>query len=311
MLDVRKLNALREIAIRGSFSAAAEQLHYSQSAISQQVAQLEKQVGTLLIERGGRGIRLTSAGRALVDRTDLILRQMTEAEAELEAITGLRQSALRLVTFGSAAATFMPLAIQSFRATHPGTVITMGLAESVAATALISSGDADIAVISRYGEAAPCGGLVVTDLLDDPMRVAVPRDHPVAAHQEVRLADLAEEPWILATTAGCADWAVFVAACRLAGFEPRIALRNDDYLAVQGFVAAGLGVALLPALVSGAAMTRADIVVRSLGPTAPVRSIGAAVFAGAGQSPSVAAMLVELQAGAASCACAAVDPPTP
>src|SRR5882757_7478799 len=116
MLDVRKLNALREIALRGSFSAAAEQLHYSQSAISQQVAQLERQVGTLLIERGGRRIRLTSAGQALVDRTDLILRHMTEVEAELEAITGLRQSALRLVTFGSAAATFMPTAIQRFRA---------------------------------------------------------------------------------------------------------------------------------------------------------------------------------------------------
>jgi molybdate transport repressor ModE-like protein len=302
MLDVRKLNALREIAIRGSFSAAAEQLHYSQSAISQQVAQLEKQVGTLLIERGGRGIRLTSAGRALVDHTDLILRHMTEAEAELEAITGLRQSALRVVTFGSAAATFMPGAIQRFRASHPGTVITMCLAESVAAMALVSGGEADIAVISRYGPGAACAGVVVTDLLDDPMRVAVPREHPLAGHGEVRLADLAEESWILATTGGCADWEIFVAACRLAGFEPRIALRNDDYLAIQGFVAAGLGVALLPSLVAVAAMTRADIVVRPLGPNAPVRSIGAAVFAGTGQSPSVAAMLAELRAGAAECA---------
>lgn len=301
MLDVRKLNALREIALRGSFSAAAEELHYSQSAISQQVAQLERQVGTLLIERGGRGIRLTSAGRALVDHTNLILRHMTEAEAELEAITGQRQSALRLVTFGSAAATFMPPAIRRFRAEHPGTVVTMGMAESVAAMSLVAHGEADIAVISRYGSAVAADGIVVTDLLDDPMRVALPLEHRLAERAEVSLADLSEESWVLATTSGCADWEVFADACRVAGFEPRIAVRNDDYLAVQGFVAAGLGVALLPSLVAVAAMARRDIAVRPLGVNAPVRRIGAAVFAGAARSPSITAMLEALRGSASEC----------
>src|SRR5919108_4591837 len=119
MLDVRRLRVLREVAAQGSFSAAAEALSYTQSAVSQQIAALEREAGTTLVDRGARGIRLTDAGEALVRHADAILARLAEAEAELEAIAGLRGGRLRLAAFESAAATLMPLAIAAFRARHP------------------------------------------------------------------------------------------------------------------------------------------------------------------------------------------------
>jgi DNA-binding transcriptional LysR family regulator len=298
MLDVRKLAALREIATRGSFSAAARGLNYSQSAISQQVAQLEREVGTLLIERRGRRIRLTPAGQALADRAGPILRDLREAEAELEAITGLRRGTLRLAVFASAAATVVPPAMARFRAGHPGVAITMTIADSGAALSHVANGEADIAIINKSDRFAAGPAVAVSGLLEDPMRVALPLGHRLAERQSVRLADLSAEPWMLATSSSCADWEVFVTACRRAGFEPRIAFRNDDYLALQGLVAAGLGVALLPDLAT--ASVRDDIVLRPLEPRGPVRHVTTVVSAGNCQSPTVDAMLEALRDSAAA-----------
>lgn len=295
MLDVRKLATLREIAACGSFSAAAHRLNYSQSAISQQVAQLERQLGTALIERG-RVARLTPAGQALVDRVGPILRQLVAAEADLEALTGARRSALSLTAFASAAATVLPAAIARFRRHHPDVAITMTIADSVAALCHVADSEADIAVVSR-SESALDSTTAFLDLLDDPMEVALPRGHELAARPCLRLGELSGESWLLATGPDCADWEIFVAACRRAGFEPRIGFRHDDYLALQGLVAAGLGVALLPALAMR--IVRDDIVVCSLGADGPVRHIAAAVCPGARQSPTVTAMLNALRDSAA------------
>jgi DNA-binding transcriptional LysR family regulator len=298
MLDVRKLAALREIAAHGSFSAAARKLNYSQSAISQQVAQLEREVGTLLIERGGRRIRLTPAGQALADRAGPILRDLREAEAEVEAITGLRRGTLRLTAFASAAATVVPPAVVRFRAGHPGVAIAMAIADSGAALSQVANGEADIAIINKSDTFAADRAVAISVLLEDPMRVALPLDHRLAERRSLRLADLSAEPWALATSSSCADWEVFVTACHLAGFEPRIAFRHDDYLALQGLVAAGLGVALLPDLAT--ASVRDDIVLRPLEPRGPVRHVTAVMMAGNCQSPTVEAMLEALRDSAAS-----------
>src|SRR5271154_7529487 len=293
MLDVRKLAALREVATRGSFSAAARGLNYSQSAISQQVAQLEREVGALLIERRGRRIRLTPAGQALADRAGPILRDLRDAEAELEAITGQRRGTLRLAVFASAAATVVPPAMARFRAGHPGVAITMTIADSGAALSHVANGEADIAIINKSDTFAAGRAVAVSGLLEDPMRVPLPLGQRLAERQSVRLADLSAEPWMLATSSSCADWEVFVTACRRAGFEPRIAFRHDDYLALQGLVAAGLGVALLPDLAT--ASVRNDIVLRPLEPGGPVRHVTAVVSAGHCQSPMVEAMLEALR----------------
>src|ERR687890_1094890 len=129
MLDVKRLRVLHEVAKRGSFSAAADALAYTQSAVSQQIAALEREAVIRLVERNARGVRLTDAGRALVEHADAILARLADAEAELEAIAGLRGGRLRLVAFPSAGATLMPRAISVFRARHPGVELSLEPAE--------------------------------------------------------------------------------------------------------------------------------------------------------------------------------------
>src|SRR5918998_6367922 len=114
MLDVKRLRVLREVARQGSFSAAADALSYTQSAISQQIAALERETATALVDRNARGIRLTDAGEALVRHADAILTRITDAEAELEAIAGLRGGRVRPASFAPARATFVPPAVATF-----------------------------------------------------------------------------------------------------------------------------------------------------------------------------------------------------
>src|SRR5215213_5986629 len=125
MIDVKRMRVLHEVARQGSFSAAAEALSYTQSAVSQQIAALERETGTLLVERNARGIRMTDAGEALVRHADAILTRLTDAEAELEAIAGLRGGRLRLAAFPTVGATLMPLAIAHFRQRHPEVELTV------------------------------------------------------------------------------------------------------------------------------------------------------------------------------------------
>src|SRR5213592_1609224 len=146
MLDVRRMRVLREVAAQGSFSAAAEALSYTQSAVSQQIAALEREAGTTRVERSARGVRLTDAGRVLVDHADVILARLAAAEAELEAIAGLRGGRLRLTAFSSAGATIMPVAIARFRERHPAVELSLQLAEPPDALAQLKSGETDIAL---------------------------------------------------------------------------------------------------------------------------------------------------------------------
>src|SRR3712207_2035537 len=198
MLDVRRLRVLREVAVRGSFSAAAESLSFTQSAVSQQIAALEREAGTILVQRSARGVRLTEAGEALVRHTDAIMARLTEAEAELEAIAGLRGGRLRMAAFESAAATIMPVAIARFTQQHPAVELSMSLLEPEEAVAALKAGDVDLAVTFGSGKREDREGDGVTHhhLLEDPMYLVLPPDHPLARKRGIRLADLASEPWI-------------------------------------------------------------------------------------------------------------------
>jgi DNA-binding transcriptional LysR family regulator len=296
MLDLKRMRVLREVAAHGSFSAAADQLAYTQSAVSQQIAALEREAGARLIDRGPRRVRLTDAGEALVRHTDAILARMAEAEAELEAIAGLRAGRVRLVAFPSAGATLVPAAVADFRERHPDVEVELALTEPPDATVDLREGDADIALTI---EGAPGNEAVeLVHLLDDPMYVALPRVHPLAGRARIRLADLVDEQWMLGSTGRCPDRLVFMEACRAAGFEPRLAFQSDDYNAIQGFVAAGVGVALIPdlALVN----IRDDILIRSPAGPAPVRRIYAATTGGCARSPATRALLEALQRAAAA-----------
>jgi DNA-binding transcriptional LysR family regulator len=290
MLDVRRMRVLREVAQRGSFSAAADALAYTQSAVSQQIAALEREAGTRLVERNARGVRLTDAGRALVEHADAILARLADAEAELEAIAGLRGGRLRLAAFPSAGATIMPEAIARFRARHPAVELTLEPADPEPALVRLRSGDADL-VLDITGSFRPPreDGIERVHLLDDPMYVALPQGHPLAHKRNLKLEELADESWILGTTGSCPDASIFLHSCQLAGFEPHVTFNSDDYFAIQGFVAAGVGASFIPdlALIS----VRDDIVVRSLGPRPPARIIWAATLKDSFASPARVAML--------------------
>src|SRR5919202_3495273 len=151
MLDVRRLRVLREVAARGSFSAAAESLSFTQSAVSQQIAALERESGAKLIERNPRGLRLTDAGRALVEHADAILARLDDAEEELAAIAGLRGGRLRIATFQSAGATLVPRALGEFHRRHPDVELTVTLEERDAHGVLVSGG-ADVAIVMDFAD---------------------------------------------------------------------------------------------------------------------------------------------------------------
>jgi DNA-binding transcriptional LysR family regulator len=312
MFDVKQLRVLKAVAAHGSFSAAADALSYTQPAISQQIAALEKRAGTTLVDRGSRGVRLTDAGRALVEHAEVVIARLAAAEAELEAIAGIRGGRVRLASFPTAGASLLPPAVAEFSTRHPDVELSFVEREPEEAAQMLRAAELEIAIVFEYDQLNPTEferfyeGIELHPLVDDPMFLALPRDHPLTRKQRVRLADVADETWIQET--GSHSWcgSFHEAVCAKAGFAPKVGFRSDDYNVVQGLIAAGVGISLLP----GLALTnvREDIVIRSLGPQAPARRIAAATLAGRYRSPATGAMLdildevagrFELPAGAA------------
>src|SRR4051812_25484110 len=230
MLDVRRMRVLREVAQRGSFSAAAEALSFTQSAVSQQIAALEREAGAVLVERSARGVRLTEAGEAVVRHTDAILARLAEAEAELEDLAGLRGGRLRLAAFESAAATVMPLAIAGFTKAHPAVELSMSLMDPEDSLPAMRAGDIDLAITFGAGEPGDRegDGFEHFHLLEDPMYLVLAADHPLARKRGVRLADLAAEAWI-GGPVGCGGNPPLNPAGPPAGVDPRVALPEGGY----------------------------------------------------------------------------------
>jgi DNA-binding transcriptional LysR family regulator len=289
MFELKHLRVLREVAERGSFSAAAAALSYTQPAVSQQVAALERQAGTKLVLRTPRGVRLTDAGAALLRHAEAILARVADAEAELEAISGLRGGRVRIASFPTGGASLLPLAMAIFRERHPEIEPVLSVAGPPRALERLQAGEIEIAVLVESGFGAEAGGGPIerTHLLDDPMLVALPAGHPLARRAAVPLSALAEEPW-MHDSSSCPDAAVFLRACHAAGFEPTVALENDDYMAIQGFVAAGVGVALIPQLALQG--VRDDVAIRPLAGDPPIRRVVAATLREY-RSPATEAML--------------------
>jgi DNA-binding transcriptional LysR family regulator len=312
MLDVKQLRVLKAVAEHGSFSAAAEALSYTQPAISQQIAALERTSGTTLVDRTSRGVRLTDAGCALVDHAQVVLARLAAAEAELDAIAGVRGGRVRLASFPTASAALLPPVVARFTERHPEVEFTFLEKEPEDAIQMLRAGELEVAIVFEFHNLTPgewdrlYGGAELHPLVDDPMYLALPVGHPLARKPRVRLADLSDEVWIQEGNPRNPCGRLHQAACVTAGFDPKIGFRTDDYNVVQGMVAAGVGVSLLPSF--ALANVRDDIVVRSLGRNAPAREIAAATLAGGYRSPATEAMLdilrevaseFELPAGAA------------
>jgi DNA-binding transcriptional LysR family regulator len=297
MLNVTRLKVLREVAYRGSLSAAAEALSYTQSAVSQQIATLEAETGMALLERHPRGVSLTAAGQALVGHAEEILAGLEAAEAALSEIAGLRGGRLRMASFPTAGATLMPLAIATFRSAYPDVELTLAEGEPEEIVPRLHAGELDLALLFEFaGETPLHEEMTRVELLEDPLFLALPREHRLATRRRIRLEDLTQDAWVQTSRSSpCARHVV--RSCHAAGFEPNVSFESDDYQTVQGLVAAGVGVALIPEL--ALSVVREDIVIRALSPSPPVRQVIAAAPTGARLVPAAPMMLGILQESAA------------
>jgi DNA-binding transcriptional LysR family regulator len=246
------LQALRETAAAGSFSRAAGALGYTQSAISQQIAALERETGLHLLHRGTRPVTLTDAGQALLSAAEPIFGHMAQAEGIVAELAGMRAGQVRLAAFPSACSTILPQAIAVVRRRLPDTELSLVEAEPGDAARLLKAGDVDLAVAYTYPSLDERYDAVLerTMLFDEPLLLVLPKGHRLLAAGAVSLSDLASEPWIVPPSDGPSSTyrLMLMAACREAGFEPQVAFEIEDTRAGQALVAEGLGIALIPAL---------------------------------------------------------------
>jgi DNA-binding transcriptional LysR family regulator len=279
MLDVTRLRVLAAVARHGSVTAAAKALNYAQPSVSHHLARLEAETGTRLVERSGRGVRLTDAGLLLAGRAEEILGRLDAAEHELAAHVGQREERIRVAGFPSALATVVPAAAARLRAAYPGAELLLAEAEPQGAVRMLRTGRVDVALVFSYlqqgtglqrgtglqqGTAAgleggqrPGGdeeeweGVRARPLLDEPVHLVTQAGAPPAPRTAGSpMAAYAEHRWI----AGCERCrAHLLWQCELAGFTPQISFTTDDVLVAQALAAAGLGVALLPDLALRAA----------------------------------------------------------
>jgi DNA-binding transcriptional LysR family regulator len=306
-LDLTRLRVLAAVARTGSVTAAARELHYAQPSVSHHLARLEAEAGIPLLQRVGRGVRLTEAGRLLAARADEILGRVEGARRELDALAGLRAGRARLAAFPSALATLVPAAMAALVRDHPGLGVGLVEAEPPEAVEALAAGDVDVALVFEHVDAVHARGIEdlsrfeVTPVLDEPVHLVRPASRPTgdgrpAAADDGRpaLAGLADADWI----AGCARCrADLVARCAAAGFAPRIAFETDDYVAVQALVAAGTGISLLPEL-AVRAHRHPGVVTEPL-PGAARRVLALTVGAPAPPARELVARLVVAGAGAA------------
>jgi len=252
MPELRQLRVLRAVGELGSFSLAADRLGYTQPAVSKIIATLELEIGTKLVDRGTRPLRLTDAGEALSRRAASAFEQLAAAQLEVDAIAGLGGGSLRVATFSSAGSAMVADALRGFRADHPG--VELSVAEIGMPSALVRAvraGDVDLGITFDYPEAGPevGDGLELHSLLDDPFDVVVPRSHRLARRRQVRVADMAGERWLLPDFGPDSPSLRMIARrCSEAGFEPGVDFRINDCQMTQSMVASGFGVALLPRL---------------------------------------------------------------
>jgi DNA-binding transcriptional LysR family regulator len=237
MLDITRLRILAAIATHGSVTKAANHLHYAQPTVSHHLARLETETGARLVQKVGRGIRLTPEGQMLAHRAAEIIGRVDAATAELSAMVGLQTGHVRIAGFQSVLSTLVPQAATALREDHPDIELSLTDAHPKVALHMLREGDVDAALIFRYDDAIP-DDVRVTHLFDDSMYL-------LSLDPDQTLLDHRDSPWI----AGCEHCRhEFIDACHNAGFTPHIAYTSDDIIVEQALVAAGMGVTTMPGL---------------------------------------------------------------
>jgi DNA-binding transcriptional LysR family regulator len=278
MLTVVQLRVIEAVRRHGSVTAAARELHYTQPSLSHHLARLEAETGTRLLQRVGRGIRLTEAGHLLADRAAEIIGRVDSATAELSTLAGLDAGRVRLAGFSSVLSSLAPQATVLLAERHPGIEVNLTDTHPEDALQLLRAGRIEVALIFRYDETAPEEGIRLTHLMDDPLFL-------LTTGGGTTLADHRDSTWI----AGCERCrSHLVELCETAGFTPRLGYTSDDMVVMQSLVAAGMGVTTIPGLALAAHRHPAITATRL---DAPPRRIYAATYGDPPDPPATTALL--------------------
>lgn len=245
-IDADRLRVLVAVAHAGSIAAAARNMSFTASALSQQLAKLEREVGCALLDRGPSGVTLTEAGRTLVAHGEAVIGELRSAERTVAELLGRTPTRLALGAFPTAGQNLVPAALAGFRRTHPAVRLALRELEPPAGYGLVVSGELDLLITHRYpGVRSPETQLCRQNLLLDPLRLVLPLEHPAAAADPVEVERLADEEWICGD-AGGPDCVALRTVAGEPTFPRRVAYETKDYLVTLSLVAAGLGVALVP-----------------------------------------------------------------
>lgn len=243
MIDVHRLKILREVSTQGSFAKAAAALLLTPSAVSQQVAALERSLGRPVVERSTRGVTLTESGRVLVEAAETVAAELAAAQVRIERLAEGHTGRLSVATFTSAGQALLPPALIALNAAYPDVELTVTEAEPEDAVALVREGRADLGLTYHFGHAPSTPHLTLMPLMHEQIWLVLPRGHRLAGRRAVRISELAEERWI----DGCgAAGAPLARASGMAGFPPDVVCTSTDYLFTQSLVEAGVGLALIP-----------------------------------------------------------------
>ncbi|WP_435973698.1 LysR family transcriptional regulator [Streptomyces sp. Qhu_M48] len=301
-LDLRKLRVLRELSERGTVSAAAQALHLTPQAVSQQISALGRELGVPLTEPSGRRLRLTGAARIVLRHADAVFTQVEQMRAELAAHQSGERGEVAVAGFSTTLSALILPAVARLRETRPLLRTSLAEVDPPESFSLLQRGETDV-VISADTTRAP--GTAGEDgrsdgrfhrvvLCDDPFDIALPAGHRLLGSERLLLGDLADETWIFATTGLCHD--IGVAACTAAGFTPQASHAIGDWDATLAAVRLGLGVALVPRLAKP--VPRPEVTIRAFSERAPSRTVFAAVREGSQTSPEIAAVLDALRTAA-------------
>jgi DNA-binding transcriptional LysR family regulator len=309
MLNLERLRVLHAVAATGSVAGAARALHVTTSAISQQMARLERETGQRLSERDGRGIRLTEAGLLLARSAGQLLARAEEAEAALARYSGQVTGAVAIAAFATAARGLLPGTLRDLRSRYHDLRVSLSEQEPHEAIPALSRGDLDIAIVQDWADdtlSVP-SGLSRLDLLDDPFDAALPADHPLATRESITIDELAADDWITWSTGQiCHDW--LTRALSAYGTQPRILHTASEHSTQLALVAAGLGTALIPRLGRDPAPARIRFV--PLDPP-PTRHIFTLWRASSAARPAIGATLEALRHQSAQRQATETHPPLP
>ena len=247
-MDTNRMFTLREVAAQGSITAAAEALGYTTSAISQQIAKLEKEAAQPLLERHARGVVLTEAGRAVVRHAERILVELQAADAELAEIRGLRAGVLAIGTFPTAGSSLLPLVVKEFKTRHPGVDLTVLSGRFSRLVDALRRRETELSLLWDYEwNRIDDPTLTYHHLMNDPTMLLVSEHHRLADRESISIGELRDEAWVVRAD----DHPVaqtLEKLCQQGGFTPRTSVFAHDYGEVQAMVAVELGVAIAPRL---------------------------------------------------------------